>query len=114
MKIFSFFLICLGLLSLFFNISHPPGMSGKDIQYYNSVENRLLSSSIYLILGWVFYYFSRNKSENKKEFSKCPKCKEVFNYKELKEGKCKYCEDIETIEIEEYYKKLSKENENDK
>ncbi len=43
------------------------------------------------------------------KFNKCPKCKKVFNYNELEDGKCKYCKDVETIEIEEYYKKYPKE-----
>ncbi len=35
----------------------------------------------------------------------CPNCKKVVKADELENGKCKYCKDIETIEVEEYYKK---------
>ncbi len=62
----------------------------------------------------LYIFFKIKRTSIKEKYTKCPKCKEVFNYQELKKGKCKYCEDIETIEIEEYYKKLSKENEDDK
>ncbi len=63
-----------------------------------------------LIIGVVFFYlWIKNKKKYKIEYSKCPKCKEVFNYNELEKGKCKYCKDIETIELEEYYKKYPEE-----
>jgi hypothetical protein len=37
------------------------------------------------------------------KYTICPKCKESFNYNDLKNGKCLYCENIDTIDIEEYY-----------
>jgi hypothetical protein len=41
------------------------------------------------------------------EFSKCPKCKETYAYSELKNGMCPKCE-VETIDIEKYFKKFPK------
>ncbi len=39
----------------------------------------------------------------------CLNCKRVVKADELENGKCKYCKDIETIEVEEYYKKYPEE-----
>ncbi len=66
-----------------------------------SIEHTISSISI----GLFFIYMGYKSKEKQEKYTKCPKCKEVFNYKELEKGKCKYCEDIETIEIGEYYKK---------
>ncbi len=107
MKLLSFFFILLGFLSLFFNISHPPGLSGKSIQYYSNIENRFLFGFIQITIGIILYKYSRKEKPEK--YSKCPRCKENFNYSELEKGKCKYCKDIETIELEEYYKKYPEE-----
>lgn len=42
------------------------------------------------------------------EHSKCPKCKESFNYVNLKDGICPKC-NIKTIEIDEYFEKYPDE-----
>ncbi len=109
MKFLSFFFILLGFLSLFFNISHPPGLSGKSIQYYSNIEDRFLFGFIQIIIAIILYKYSLKEKQEKEIITKCPKCKKVFNYNELENGKCKYCKDVETIEIEEYYKKYPKE-----
>ncbi len=66
---------------------------------------------IVLIYLGIFLFYSeyKNKAIIKIQYSKCPRCKESFNYNELENGKCKYCKDIETIELEEYYKKYPEE-----
>ena len=45
--------------------------------------------------------------------TKCPKCKEVFSYKDTIEGKCPYCQDVDTIDIKEYYKMFPDEKKSD-
>ena len=64
-----------------------------------------------ILIGITFYLFikyvepKKNKKKNEKVlFSKCPTCKETFTYQDLKDGRCKYCEDVNTVDIEEYYK----------
>jgi hypothetical protein len=57
-----------------------------------------------LILGFLWLYSSYKLKQKKEYFTICPKCKESFNYNDLKNGKCLYCENIDTIDIEEYYK----------
>ncbi|NQY21998.1 MAG: hypothetical protein HRT40_11965 [Campylobacteraceae bacterium] len=58
-----------------------------------------------IIMGdYLFFNNYKNIVVNKIEFSKCYKCKKSYNYIELKKGICPKC-NIETIEIEDYYKK---------
>lgn len=90
MKFLVFFFILLGILSLFFNISHPPGLSGKSIQYYDNIEDRFLFGFIQVLIGIILYKYVYNRKE---QHSKCPKCKESFTYSELEKGKCKNCKD---------------------
>ena len=62
-----------------------------------------------ILCGLIITYFSiRSKNNTKKfiEYSKCPKCKEVYTYNELTSGKCKKCKDIDTIDLDEYYIKF--------
>lgn len=69
--------------------------------------------SIYLIIvGIILCIYAYYKKEKEEKFSKCPKCKETFNYNELEDGKCKYCKDIDTIDIDEYFKSFPEELEN--
>jgi uncharacterized membrane protein len=60
-----------------------------------------------VIYGFLLIYSALKNDKNmqkKQEYSICPNCKEAFLYSELDNGKCKYCEDIDTIDTEEYYK----------
>ncbi len=102
-KRFSFFLIgviniCEGVLGL---------ILGKIfIRRWHNVDK--FESIIWIFSGILFLYVSK-KIKKPEKYSKCPRCKESFNYNELEKGKCKYCKDIETIELEEYYKKYPEE-----
>ncbi len=84
-----------------------------NINYSYSTEDSIIMVAIGLVIIIGDYFLSKNEKifikKKVVEFSKCPKCKEVFNYNELEKGKCKYCKDIETIELEEYYKKYPEE-----
>ena len=82
-------------------------LSGKIfIRHWHIVS--YLESFIWFLSGLVLVYIS-TLMKNKTEHSKCPTCKESFNYSELKNGKCKYCDEKDTIEIDEYYKKYPEE-----
>ena len=59
----------------------------------------------------IFLIYIGVKKQKQNKFTKCPNCKESFNYSELKDGKCKYCKDIDTVDIEEYYKNNPDEKE---
>ena len=74
----------------------------KTIEYF-------YDGFIILIIGTIYFKYIEPKLPKSKEikefnFSICPNCKESFTYSELKDGKCKYCDDVDTIDIEEYYK----------
>ncbi len=88
----------------------------KKLSNNRGIQVDLSENYLYLFIGLSLIIFSAfsmyigYKSKEKQEkYSKCPRCKESFNYNELENGKCKYCKDIETIELEEYYKKYPEE-----
>ena len=70
---------------------------------------------IFLGFSIVIVYMSKNSNSittnqpKTPQYTKCPNCKEVFNYNELKDGKCKNCKDVETVDLEEYFKKYPDE-----
>ncbi len=76
-------------------------------------EPRVLNNyeiiSFFILCLIIFIYTKYFHKEQRIRYSKCPKCKESFNYSELEKGKCKYCKDVDTIDIEEYYKKYPEE-----
>ncbi|RXJ69109.1 hypothetical protein CRV08_03610 [Halarcobacter ebronensis] len=109
MKLIAIFFIFLALLSLIFNVSHPLGMSGKSVEYYNSLENRLIVGCTQLFIGLLFLYYGNKKKEKNEIYTKCPNCKEVFDKNTLKNGKCPNCKNVDTIELEEYYEKFPDE-----
>lgn len=60
-----------------------------------------------IVILFLFYIFY--KSSWKTTFTKCPKCKETFSYKDILNGKCPHCKDVDTIELKEYYEKFPDE-----
>ena len=68
-----------------------------------SIEDALF----FICFGLFFLFISKFIKE--KKYTICPKCKESFNYHELKDGKCKYCEDVDTIDTQKYYKEHPEE-----
>ncbi|MEJ2528404.1 MAG: hypothetical protein P8Y49_10135, partial [Sulfurovaceae bacterium] len=54
----------------------------------------------------LFYLFKNTPNH---PTTKCPKCKEVFDYKDTLNGKCPHCKDVDTVDIKEYYKKYPEE-----
>lgn len=59
-------------------------------------------------IAYQIYKRDKNKQKAKKIiYSICPNCKETFTYEDLENGKCIHCKDVDTIDIEEYYKKYS-------
>ncbi len=64
-------------------------------------------SILMIILGSIFLIGTRLYFKNKQSITKytiCPNCKQTYNFKDLKDGKCPTCKDTNTIEIEQYYK----------
>lgn len=83
-------------------------MLGKVfVRHWHNVN--FIESLFWLSSGIIFLYLAFKIKEPKEKITKCPKCKEVFNYNELIDGKCKYCKDVDTIDIEEYFKQYPNE-----
>jgi len=62
MKYIAYIFFILGILSIFFNISHLPGMSGKSIRYYEDYHNAYIVGSIQILIGIIFTLLSKNKN----------------------------------------------------
>ena len=78
------------------------------------MDLNLSDNNLYIFIGtslisfgliWVYSIFKNKKIVVKpKEHTICPNCKQTYNFKDLKDGKCPTCKDTNTIEIEQYYK----------
>lgn len=65
---------------------------------------------VFFLIGIILFIYTKYfYLEKKEKYSKCPNCKEVFNSKELNNEKCKNCEDVKTIELDEYFRKYPEE-----
>jgi hypothetical protein len=68
---------------------------------------------VFILLGAIYLkYIAPKFSKNQpkpSQYTKCPNCKEVFNYNELKDGKCKNCKDVDTVDLDEYFKQYPDE-----
>ncbi len=106
MLIIVYFFILLGFLSLFFNVSHIPGLAGQNIRFYENQDNRYIVGFVQLLVGILLYIYLKKTKKQKSsiEHTICPNCKQTYNYKDLKDGKCPTCKETNTIEIEQYYK----------
>ncbi|XPV81922.1 MAG: hypothetical protein ACNI22_15300 [Halarcobacter sp.] len=96
-------------MGIFFNIKYIPGIGGKSVIYYHDISNGIIIGSIEMIFGLIIYIYAikRKRKFQSIEYSKCPKCKETYNYPNLKDGICPKC-NIKTINLEKYYNKDDK------
>ena len=81
--------------------------SGRGIDINLSQNYLYIIIGIFFIsLGFLIIYATIKDNKNPKpqtEHTICPTCKQTYNFTDLKDGKCPTC-DIDTIEIEHYYK----------
>ena len=112
-----FFMFLAVIVGLFDGISlllNFPIFSKTKGWEHHSMEDgflRIFISMVLILIMFVYSKFIEPKLASKKgiikiHFSKCPKCKENFTYSELNNGKCKYCEEVDTIDMDEYYEKF--------
>ncbi len=99
--------MCLIVLSFLYYKTGIFSPSWGGVSFELGIIKVPLSLSL-LILGlYLIVSYKKVESQNldKKEiYTICPKCKETFDYKDLKNGKCPHCKDIDTVDIEKYYK----------
>lgn len=76
---------------------------------FSSPYLRIFAGILFFSLGVFFLFLSFKTKTKSLQYTKCPNCKEVFNYNELINGKCKNCKDVDTIDLDEYFKKYPEE-----
>jgi len=59
---------------------------------------------VFGIFGLYFLYLFFTFKPQKQKYTICPNCQESYDYKNLDNGKCKYCDNVDTVDIEKYYK----------
>jgi hypothetical protein len=80
------------------------GYRGGKVYVASTTQSIIMQ--ICLIIGLIVYLIYLIKLNQKiPEFTKCPKCKNSYNYSETKNGKCPKC-NVDTIEVEKYYKQF--------
>jgi len=77
--------------------------------YYIEVGNLLIPIVIMFFLAGMFFLYQtykefKNPTIPTPQNTICPNCKQTYNSQDLKDGKCPTCKDIDTVEIEKYYK----------
>jgi len=93
---FSLFILFMMAVLQLFGIEVYLGKSG-------TIKPSIILISIFFSLSIIYFIYIKFIFREEK-YSICPNCEETFNFYELKNGKCKSCEGIDTIEIKEYYK----------
>ena len=95
--------VFLGLIFILADTIHLRGIT-LDLTENSSF---FIFSGIILILWSIYLVVQTNKNKVKKiiDFSKCPKCREAYNYIRLRDGMCPTC-NIETIDMDKYFKKF--------
>ena len=86
-------LISIGILQLL----------GIDIYLGKSGTIKSTATTITMFFSLALFYYIYIKFIFREErFSICPKCEETFNYYELQDGMCPYC-NIPTKDLDGYY-----------
>ena len=99
------FILIIGILSVVEGIWTMIG--GKILIRSKGYLSTSINYSICSILiGTILIYISKRfikKEKYVKIYSICSNCQESYNYIDLKDGLCPYC-NIQTLDIKEYYK----------
>ncbi|GEM_PF-6099368 len=104
-----------GVVLIFWSFSTY--MSGSFTPYwFYHIELGLFKIPISIVSFYIgtsmIINYKKIELEKKEFFSICLNCEEVFDNKNLQDGKCPHCEGIDTVDIEKYYKdKKEKEKE---
>ncbi|WP_419774193.1 hypothetical protein [Halarcobacter sp.] len=101
------------LLGFSFLFMEEYNFRGISLQTANYPSFKVVGVLIILISLYMLLKYTKTKDEEEiqDEYTICPNCKETFNYDDLKKGKCPYCKDVDTVDIEQYYKDNPEEKE---
>lgn len=86
------------------------GYKGGKV-YVVSIAQSIIMQIILIILLIAYTIYLIRLNSKIPEFTKCPKCKNSYNYAVTKNGKCPKC-NVKTIEVEKYYGQFPDELEN--
>lgn len=86
------------------------GYKGGKVFVFSTTQSIIIQIIlISLLIAYTIYLIRLNYKIP--EFTKCPKCKNSYNYTDTKNGKCPKC-NIDTIEVEKYYRQFPDELKN--
>ena len=86
------------------------GYRGGKVYVVSTAQSIIMQIILIILLITYTIYLIRLNSKMP-EFTKCPKCKNSYNYADTKNGKCPKC-NVETIEVEKYYRQFPDELKN--
>ena len=86
------------------------GYRGGKVYVVSTAQSIIMQIILIILLIAYTIYLIRLNSKIP-EFTKCPKCKNSYNYADTKNGKCPKC-NVETIEVEKYYRQFPDELKN--
>ena len=86
-----------GLFNVYYDLMAPLGIFKYPVSVFCIFAG-------FLIFYKVYKEFLNPTKQIHTEHTICPNCKQTYNYKDLKDGKCPTCKETNTIEIEQYYK----------
>ena len=86
------------------------GFKGGKVYVVSTAQSIIMQIILIILLIAYTIYLIRLNSKIP-EFTKCPKCKNSYNYAVTKNGKCPKC-NVKTIEVEKYYRHFPDELKN--
>lgn len=100
------------LLSSFnlYKLLTDEGYKGGKVYVVSTAQSITMQIILIILLITYTIYLIRLNSKIP-EFTKCPKCKNSYNFTDIKNGKCPKC-NVEIIEVEKYYKQFPDELKN--
>lgn len=97
------FLLIISTINLL-KLIYYGGFDGGKIHVTSNTQ-----SIVFQIILIIFLFVMYIRLPWKSYYTKCPKCKESYDYDSTLKGKCPKCKDVNTIEISKYYEQFPEE-----
>jgi len=107
--VIAIFFTLLSSLNLYKLLTNEGYKGGKV--YVVSTAQSIIMQIVLIILLIAYTIYLIRLNSKMPEFTKCPKCKNSYNFTDIKNGKCPKC-NVETIEVEKYYRQFPDELKN--